>query len=102
MNKTYRVSALTFLFFFCFHTTVFCQADSLKRLIASNVHDTIRVNLLNTLAKAYFNDNPDTAILIAASSKKLAEEINYQTGLALALKNTGYGYCLKGEYTSAD
>jgi hypothetical protein len=56
----------------------------------------VKVDALNALSKAYFNDNPDTSIVIAVSSKKIAEQINYQPGLALALKNMGIGYYRKG------
>ena len=102
INKTCRNILLVLLFSFCHHTKAFCnEIDSLKRLIASNVHDTTRVNLLNSLSKLFFNDNPDTSVTIAASSKKLAEQINYQPGLALAIKNMGIGYYLQGKYKDA-
>jgi hypothetical protein len=90
INKTYRFILLKLAFSFCCCAGAFSNdVDSLKKLIASNIPDSVRVNALNTLSKAYFNDNPDTSIVIAASSKKIAETINYQTGLALALKNMG-------------
>ncbi len=75
--------------------------DSLKNLIAKSAADSHRVDLLNSLSKNYFNDNPDTAIVIATSSKKLAEQLTYQTGLALALKNIGIGHYMQGEYKEA-
>ena len=102
INKTCRLIILNFLFLFFFSTTAFCnEIDSLKRILSTNIHDTTRVNLLNTLSKAFFNDNPDTSVTIATSSKILAERINFQTGLALALKNMGIGYYLQGKYKDA-
>ena len=77
------------------------EADSLKRLLAKNPADSVKVNLLNALSKSYFNDNPDTAIIIATSSKVLAEKIGFRPGLALALKNIGYVYYMKGTYSDA-
>ena len=102
INKTCRLIILNFLFLFFFSTTAFCnEIDSLKRILSTNIHDTTRVNLLNTLSKAFFNDNPDTSVTIATSSKILAERVNFQTGLALALKNMGIGYYLQGKYKDA-
>ena len=101
-NKTCLLIILNFLFLFFFSTTAFCnEIDSLKRILSTNIHDTTRVNLLNTLSKAFFNDNPDTSVTIATSSKILAERVNFQTGLALALKNMGIGYYLQGKYKDA-
>lgn len=77
------------------------EADSLKKLLATNPVDSVKVNLLNALAKTYFNDNPDTALIIANSSKALAEQIAYKPGLALALKNIGIYHYMKGTYAEA-
>lgn len=100
--KTYRVVIISLVFSFCFYATAHAnEIDSLKRLISINIPDSNKVNLLNKLSKLFFNDNPDTAVTIAASSKILAEELNYQSGLALALKNMGIGYYLQGKYKEA-
>lgn len=77
------------------------EIDSLKNLLLTEIHDTTRVNLLNALSKNYFNDNPDTAIIIAGSSKSIAERIQFQSGLALACKNTGIAYYMQGKYKDA-
>ncbi|MBS1744050.1 MAG: tetratricopeptide repeat protein [Bacteroidetes bacterium] len=73
----------------------------MKRILSTNINDSIRVTILNALSKAYFNDNPDTSVIIASEAKTLAEQINYQSGLALALKNMGIGYYLQGKYKDA-
>ena len=102
INKYCLPVLFVFLFLFCFGQRAACNdVDSLKRLLATTVHDTTRVNLLNELSKQYFNDKPDTSIIIAASSRKLAEQINFRTGLALAIKNMGIGYYLQGKYKDA-
>ena len=102
INKYCIPGLFIFLSLFCFGQRANGNdVDSLKRLLNTTVHDTARVNLLNELSKLYFNDNPDTAIIIASSSRKLAEQINFKTGLALAIKNMGIGYYLKGEYKDA-
>ena len=103
INNTCRFIIFNFLFFICLHTNAQLNvADSLKKLLsAKNITDTARVNLLNALSKSFFNDNPDTSVTIAMSSKKLAEQINYQAGLALAEKDMGIGYYLQGKYIDA-
>ncbi|MET0638087.1 MAG: adenylate/guanylate cyclase domain-containing protein [Chitinophagaceae bacterium] len=74
---------------------------SLRVKLMSIMPDSERVNLLNALTKAYFADDPDTSIVVATASKRLAETVNYRSGLALALKNTGIGYYLKGRFIEA-
>lgn len=102
INKYCLPGLFIFLFTFCLQSSSNANdVDSLKRLLSTKVHDTTRVNLLNELSKQYFNDKPDTSIIIAASSRKLAEQINYNTGLALAFKNMGIGYYLQGKYKDA-
>ena len=102
INKYCLPGLFIFLFSFCLQKSVNANGvDSLKRLLATKVHDTTRVNILNELSKQYFNDKPDTSIIIAASSRKLAEQINFNTGLALAFKNMGIGYYLQGKYKDA-
>jgi adenylate cyclase len=87
------------VFFLCFRATAQNnEADSLNRLLSGKIPDTIRVNLLNALSKSYFSSNPDTAIAIAMSSKKIAEISKYNPGLALAYKYIATGYYLKGKY----
>ncbi len=98
-NNILRLLLTNLIFFLCFDATAQNnEADSLRRLLSAKIPDTIRVNLLNALSKSYFSSNPDTAIAIAMSSKKLAEEIKYYPGLALALKYMSNGYYLEGKY----
>ncbi|MFT3910068.1 MAG: adenylate/guanylate cyclase domain-containing protein [Ferruginibacter sp.] len=102
INKTCRFIIVSLLFFFCSHTNAYSgEIDSLKNLLSTNLNDSVRVNVLNALSKAFFNDNPDTSVTIALTSKKLAEQINYQRGLAQANKNLGAGYYLQGKYKDA-
>ena len=102
MNKIGRIIFLTLLFIFSFSAVSFAnEMDSLKKLLSSPLTNTARVDVLNALSVSYFNDNPDTSIVVAASAKVLAEKINYKPGLALALKNMGRGYYMKGEYVDA-
>jgi class 3 adenylate cyclase/cytochrome c-type biogenesis protein CcmH/NrfG len=90
------------LLFLSIHTIAIGSiSDSLSNLINTADNDSVKVNLLNALSKSFFADNPDTAVTVASTSKKLAEKINYKGGLALALKNMGIGYYLQGKYVEA-
>lgn len=77
------------------------ESDSLQALLQKPQSDSQRVNLLNQLARSYVNDKPDTSITIAYIAKKLAREIGFNRGLALANKNVGMGHYLKGQYLEA-
>lgn len=79
----------------------FTESDSLQSLLKKPQSDSQRVNLLNQLARSYVNDKPDTSIIIAYTAKKLAREIGFNRGLALANKNVGMGHYLKGQYLEA-
>lgn len=63
--------------------------------------DTSRVNLLLSLSKSYFSKAPDSAISYALQAKELAESVQYQEGLAYALKNIGIAYYNQGKDVEA-
>ena len=75
--------------------------DSLRKLLVTNLSDSQRVQVMNALSKNLFSDRPDSSVVIADSSRRLAEQISYRPGLALALKNMGIGYYLQGNYIDA-
>jgi class 3 adenylate cyclase len=77
------------------------ETDSLKAILKKTTDEKSKVEVLNELSKAYFNDNPDTSIVVAITSKKIAEKIGFTKGLALALKNIGIGYYYKGKNLEA-
>jgi len=102
MKKKIRQIIVHTIFFLCFFTKAFSnEADSLRKILSTQIDDTARVKLLNALSKSLFSINPDTSVTIALSSKSLAERINYQPGLALAFKNIGIGYYYQGKYKEA-
>ncbi len=97
-----RLILLTLIICFSFQSRVQAnEVDSLKRLLSSNIHDTTRVNVLNALSKAYINSNLDSSIAIAMNAKKLANEIHFNTGFVLAIKNIGNGYYQRGKFKEA-
>ncbi len=101
LNFTNRL-ALIFISIVVFCNASFAgETDSLKLLLLSISNDSVKVNLLNSLSKSYFNDNPDTSVIIADEAKTIAEQTGFKTGLALALKNKGIGYYLQAKYKEA-
>src|SRR5829696_10251209 len=64
----------------------------------NSLSDSIKVNALLDSSKPYINTQPDTAIALANEAKKLSQEINYDKGEALALKNIGLVYYYQGKF----
>lgn len=56
-----------------------------------------KVDAMNTLAKAYWQIDPEMTLEIALESSKLAHRLKYRTGEAEALKNLGVGYHYLGD-----
>lgn len=94
--------AISLLVMFGFQNKLFAnEVDSLKKLLSSTLHDSVRVDVLNAFSRILSHTNPDSAILIANEAKELAEKNEYKTGLALSLKNLGIGYYWSGQYKEA-
>ncbi len=99
---SYRILVFSFVYFIWSAAPAQVgEADSLAQLLSKKMPDTARVKLLNDLTKSLFNNNLNSAIIIAMQSKDLAEKVKYKTGLALALKQMGICYYLKGKYVDA-
>ncbi|MCX6231990.1 MAG: tetratricopeptide repeat protein [Bacteroidetes bacterium] len=101
MNK------LKYIFFFLiFLLPIICNSqqkliDSLGKVIAKSKEDTLRVNSINALSKAYFSTKPSESVRYGNEAKNLSEKLKYKRGLALSYKNIGIGYYQQGIYTSA-
>jgi len=57
--------------------------------------------MLNEMAGIVFRIAPAEAIQYSSEAKIIAEQINFQQGLALAYKNIGLGYFMQADYTEA-
>ncbi len=77
------------------------EIDSLKRLAATQNEDSNKFNTLIALSRSYFSSNSDEAIRNANLARELADKLNSNKGIALALKNSGIGYYKKGNYVAA-
>lgn len=92
------------LFFFLLSSSLLAQnneSDSIKKLLSNTKADTATVNLLIALSKSYFNSDPNAAIRDAEMAKQMAIQINFKRGIALASKNIGIAYYMKGDYVEA-
>ena len=77
------------------------RTDSLKTILLSSDDDTLKVNTLNVLADHLYKPEPSKAIEYGNEARDLAEELNFEKGLADALKNIGLGYFMQGNYVEA-
>jgi two-component system, sensor histidine kinase and response regulator len=60
--------------------------------------DSAYVNRLNKTAENFFNTNPDSTVYYADKSIGIARKINYKSGLAYALIQTGHASFYRGNY----
>jgi adenylate cyclase len=65
------------------------------------LYDTNQVNILCNISKEFWGNNSDSAMEYAHQSLKLAEEINYQKGIANAYNSIGSIYDDIGDFPSA-
>lgn len=72
--------------------------DSLKQVLARSDQDTVRVNVLNTLAETYADIHPDSAISYGTQAQELAEQLSFEPGLAEALRIIGVCHMREQEY----
>lgn len=77
------------------------ERDSLLFVLSQSVEDTNKVNTLNTLSDLAYKMDPEKAIMFGNGAKKLSELLNYQKGLAFALKNIGLGYFMQSNFVEA-
>ena len=91
---------LTALLLSCCASVIRAQddTDSLRRVLAASAPDTTRVNTLNTLAQAYMDVEPDSAISDSSQAHRLAEELAFEPGLGEALRIVGTGHMREQEY----
>ncbi|MBI2966946.1 MAG: tetratricopeptide repeat protein [Bacteroidetes bacterium] len=106
--KTLSVLMLTFIvsiFYVHYSFGQNSKIDSMTERLRMEIHDTVRINILNALAWEFCYSNPDTSILLSTLalkiSGKLAGSGNSQTSnvfIASTYHNLGSFYYLKGNY----
>jgi len=112
-NLGYNIKAKIFQIFIVFAIIVcskvtFSQTefeiratDSLKNLISSNVHDTIKVQAINELIPYKVRTQIDSCGLLVELALTLSRKSNYSMGEALSLQNKGMIFFVETKYDSA-
>ena len=86
-------------FLFIASTTLQAQIDLLESKLKETGRDTVQVNLLNSLARLYYNFAPEKTRLYTHRALLLADSLHYDRGLAEGYLNESLIYRLKGENT---
>lgn len=75
--------------------------DSLLKHYNTKAKDTTTVNLLNEISYAYYTINPTMGILYGNYELKLAREIGWKKGVAMAYTSLGTNYWALSSYDTA-
>jgi len=65
------------------------KVDSLKQVLISAKHDSVRVFTLLGLAKEYKIPNPDSAKFYSMEAMRIAKEVEFIKGIAAAYYSLG-------------
>lgn len=77
------------------------DVDSLKNLLKHDMNDISRIDLLNKIAANVYYENPDEIDEYAREALEIAQQINYEEGIAHAYNNLGIYYRSKSIYNKA-
>ncbi len=77
------------------------KIDSLLKVLANAKQDTNKVNILTNLSFTYGNIDPDKGIGYGLQALKLADELNFDKGLANANNSLHQNYLCRAEYDTA-
>ena len=96
----------TILFFLSLFFTLTCLAqdaetDSLKKVIEQSPDDTTKVNNYILLSRKFINTNPDGSIGFTNLAIRLAKDLKFKRGEAVALKIKGIAFYTKSLYVES-
>lgn len=77
------------------------EIERLLRLVPNLSRDSVGVRVLDSLASDYLSIDPKEALKWAQEEKKLAQEIDWQKGIAFAHSNIGLYHRETGNYAKA-
>ncbi len=77
------------------------EIEKLKKEIASQPEDTLKVNNLIAISTEYLGEDPKEAIRYATQGQQLAKKIRYHKGEAYSYKSIGLGYFYQANYPEA-
>lgn len=93
-----------FIFIICSRVPVYSQQhqiDSLLSIVAKSKSDSNKVNLLISISRSYFSIEPNKSIQYGVQARDLANNLNFQKGVAFANKNIGIAYYMQGKNIEA-
>ena len=98
-----RVFASLVLLLLCFATASGQDPviDSLRKVLRSEMPDTVRVSTLLELSAQYYRNDQKKAENIAVEARDLADSIGFKGGLALAYKAIGMSYYFRSDWVDA-
>jgi serine phosphatase RsbU (regulator of sigma subunit) len=100
MQKSYFfISLITIFFFLNVSAQESNRLDSLLNELANKHTDSVRVDILNSMAWEFRNSDMDKVKLFSDSALQIAENISYYKGQVKSYFNTGNMYYIKGEYS---
>ncbi len=100
MNRVYYLSLyLIFLTFTGLSQSA--EIEALKKDIATQPADSLKVNNLIALSSAYLAEDPKQSIEFGTDAQKLAQRITFKSGEAYAFKAIGLGYFYLANYSEA-
>src|SRR5438876_1875400 len=103
MRKKISISLFGLIFSINFLNAQVKPADSLYSLLVSHIQeDTVRVNLLNSLAFEFRKAKPETTDSLIKQAIELADKLNYSKGKGYALAIEGGRYYAKLKYKEGD
>ncbi|MET0461615.1 MAG: tetratricopeptide repeat protein [Chitinophagaceae bacterium] len=95
------IFALTGIFLYATSFTQQHEIDSFQRLIRSETNDSIRVELINALARVYVTNRPDTALKLSQEGLVLAKKMNVPLLHAKSLNSMGGVMWAIGDFPKA-
>lgn len=97
--KHFRSTAIFFLV--CLGFTSVSQTDSLRQRLGSSLRDSVKLEILNTIAFDFRSRDADSTLFYARSAYLLANSIENSKWISRSMYNIGVGHHIKGVFDSA-
>jgi len=77
------------------------NTDSLLTVVKNSPPDTLKVDKLLEIASKIGRNDPDRVINISDTALRIAEQLQYENGVAYAYKSIGLGYFFQSDNVNA-
>ncbi|MGH2649366.1 MAG: tetratricopeptide repeat protein, partial [Ginsengibacter sp.] len=98
---------LLILFILAFVISISCKAqqytgvDSLKEVVRKSDKDSNKVSNLLNLSYAMVHEKPDSAMQLAEEALNISQELKWQKGISLSLREKGLVYYYQSDFLNA-